>query len=406
MSQPLPRLRGIELFAVPMGEEIVVAARDPLGYVDETLVLSPAACFIAAHLDGVNGVEEIQQNFARRFENRILPAAAIHQVIQSLDDHFMLDNEHFREKERAVQEAFRAAPAREAAHVKGVYAAEPGPLRKQLEGYFKNEKGPGAEPAKADRPLAGVVAPHIDFHRGGPAYAWAYREVLSRKMADLYVVLGVAHMSPPVPFVLTAKDFETPLGPAQTDAELARALAKDVDWDPFEHELTHRKEHSIEFQAVFLRYCADARKEDFKMLPILCAGDTDDARSTAFLSALAKRVRAYPGRVCLVGGVDLSHMGRRFGDDFDITPEVLDRMESGDRAGLDRVLAKDAAGWLKTTAPGGNNVRKVCGLGALYAFTYLLKELAPESEGKILRYGHAPDPAGGEVSFTSLVFTR
>jgi len=28
--------------------------------------------------------------------------------------------------------------------------------------------------------VRGVIAPHIDFHRGGPAYAWAYRDVAER----------------------------------------------------------------------------------------------------------------------------------------------------------------------------------------------------------------------------------
>lgn len=406
MSEPLPRLRGVELFAVPMGEEIVVACRDPLGYVEQTLVLSPAACFIAAHLDGKNGVAEVQASFERQFAKRQLPTEAIEQVVKMLDEHFLLDNDRFRQKAREVQEAFRAAPSRLPAHSEGVYADEPEALRKQLGGYFAHAQGPGKEPAEGKGELAAVVSPHIDFHRGGPAYAWAYREVLARPMADLYVVLGVAHMSPPSPFVLTPKDFATPLGAAKTDADLVRALAGDLDWDPFEFEITHRKEHSVEFQAVFLRYCADARGEDFKMLPVLCAGDTDDARTTAFLSALAGRLRRYPGRVCLVAGVDLSHMGRRFGDDFDINPDVLGRMEKGDRAGIERVLSKDAKGWLDTTAPRGNNERKVCGLGALYAFTWLLKELSPDSAGTLLRYGHAPDPAGGEVSFASLVFTR
>jgi AmmeMemoRadiSam system protein B len=223
-------------------------------------------------------------------------------------------------------------------------------------------------------------------------------------MADLYVILGVAHMSPPSPFVLTNKSYATPLGPAETDAELAASLRNGLDWDPFEFEILHRKEHSIEFQALFLRYCALQRGENFKALPVLVSSATEERE--VFLKNLAEHLRAYPGKVCLVAGVDLSHRGRRFGDDFDMTPERLSEMEKEDRASLEYVLRMDPKGWYDSVAPGGKDERNVCGLGALYAFCWLLRDLFSHIQGKLLRYAHAPDPSGGEVSFASMSFLR
>jgi AmmeMemoRadiSam system protein B len=69
-----------------------------------------------------------------------------------------------------------------------------------------------------------LIAPHIDFHRGGPTYAWAYREILERSDADLYVVLGTCHAGMPDPFAVTLKPYETPLGAVPVDREFYDAL--------------------------------------------------------------------------------------------------------------------------------------------------------------------------------------
>ena len=46
------------------------------------------------------------------------------------------------------------------------------------------------------------------------------------------------------------------------------------------------------------------------------------------------------------------------------------------------------------------NRRHVCGLSATYAALRLLDD----AEGKVHKYGFAPDPAGGIVSFASMSF--
>lgn len=415
--EAFPPLRNVEFFPVQAEDGVHLAVRDPLAYMEQVLVLSPLACFIAAHLDGKNGIAEIQASFARQFDQRILPSESIREVVRSMDENFLLENERFRSQMRQVLEEFHKSPVRPEAHSAGVYAEDAAGLRKQLEGYATRPGGPGSmELPSAQGDVVGLVSPHIDFHRGGPGYAWAYREISSRKMADLYVILGVAHVSPPTPFVLTGKSYATPLGIAETERELVSDLTKDLDWNPFEYEIVHRKEHSIEFQAVYLRYCAQRRGENFKALPILVSGlaggedpkdpESEAPRTQAFLKALAARLKTYPGKVCLVAGVDLSHIGRRFGDDFDITPDRLAWMEKGDRAGLEFILKKDAGGWYGSTSPKGHNERKVCGLGALYAFSWLMRELYPDSQGDLLHYGHAPDPSGGEVAFASVSFVQ
>ena len=67
-------------------------------------------------------------------------------------------------------------------------------------------------------------------------------------------IFGVAHASPPVPFILTQKHYDTPFGVVKTDLDIVRRLEAVCTWDPYAYEIVHRTEHSIEFQAVMLAY--------------------------------------------------------------------------------------------------------------------------------------------------------
>jgi len=52
----------------------------------------------------------------------------------------------------------------------------------------------------APRRLSGLIAPHIDFHRGGPTYAWAYRARLERVVRENRKMLESVTASDPGAF--------------------------------------------------------------------------------------------------------------------------------------------------------------------------------------------------------------
>src|SRR2546430_6430620 len=129
-------------------------------------------------------------------------------------------------------------------------------IRTLFDSFFAPPEGPGLFDGHAPgRPrVVGVIAPHIDFHRGRSAYAWAYRDLAERSDADLFVVFGTCHAGMAHPFALTLKDYESPLGQIPVDREFAEALGKRARQDCFGSELAHRHEPPIEFQAGFPRY--------------------------------------------------------------------------------------------------------------------------------------------------------
>jgi len=403
-----PRLRDVEAFPVEHEGRRLVALRDPAGYTASVVLLSPALVEIVALFDGERTIVDIQAELTRR-HGEIVPRADIEQVIEDLDGHGFLDSARFAARRAETDAGFLRAASRPACHAGGAYPGEPDALRRAMDGFFLHAAGPGPidGAAAGGAPVRGLIAPHIDYHRGGPAYAWGYRALAERNDADLFVVLGTCHAGMRDPFALTAKDYDTPLGAAPTDRDFVEALARRARQDCFASELAHRTEHSIEFQAVFLRYLFAGRRH-FTVVPVLAsfahealaAGRSPEAdpRVPRFLDALGETIAASGRRVAVVAGADLAHVGPRFGDPAPLSDDELARLEREDRAMLQAVEAGDAGGFFAAVAADGDR-RRICGLSPIYA---LLRTLGP-MRGDLRHYGYWPDREA-VVSYASVVF--
>jgi len=206
---------------------------------------------------------------------------------------------------------------------------------------------------------------------------------------------------------MTRKDYDTPLGPAPVARDFVEALASRAGQDCFGSELAHRAEHSIEFQAVFLRYLYAGRR-DVEIVPVLTSfahealargrGPEDDPRVPRFLEALDATIAASGRRVALVAGADLAHVGPRFGDPEPVSADDLERIGREDREMLAAVEAADAGAFFESVARDDDR-RRICGLSPIYA---LLRALGG-GRGALRRYAQWPDPQG-VVTFASVIF--
>ncbi len=269
--------------------------------------------------------------------------------------------------------------------------------------------GPPAKGTERSAAFRGILSPHIDFQRGGPVYTWSYKELVEQTEADTFVILGVAHQYCRRRFVLTRKDFETPLGLVPTDRDYVDQIAARVGRDLFEDELTHRTEHSIEFQVVFLQYVL-GEVRPFSIVPILVgsfqdfvesgADPSSDPEISGFIDAL-REVETTSGRkVAYIGGIDLCHVGPEFGDPAAVAPEFQDQVRRFDDSMLARAATCDPEGWFRTAANVGNRWR-VCGLAATYT---MLRAIGP-AQGRLLKYHQAIDERRTCcVSFASMAF--
>ncbi len=409
-----PRLRVLEAFPVRQDGRRAVGLRDPAGFTEQVAVLPVPLLDLVSLFDGEHSIEEMREIFGGR-HGEAPSAEQILSLVEQMDAAGFLDSPRFAERRRQIEEAFRLSPVRAASHAGAAYADEPGALGAQLGSYFEHPDGPGAAgpvilgadgaPAVA-RPLRGLMAPHIDFHRGGPTYAWAYRELM-RSDADLFVVLGTCHAGMQDPFAATRKPYETPLGRAAADHDFLEDLARRCGEDLLASEGAHRIEHSVEFQVVMLQHLLGGRRS-FTIVPLLASflheavwrgsAPEADPRVTRCLEALGETLAASRRRVCLVAGVDLAHVGPRFGDAASNTEESLRRVEREDLSMLAAVTAGDAGGFFGDVARDGD-ARRICGLSPIYAFLRAL----PGVQGRLLRYSQWPDPEGA-VTFCAAVF--
>jgi AmmeMemoRadiSam system protein B len=411
-----PRVRPVEAFPVQQDGKTSVYLKDPLNFATP-LGISPAGYFVLAHFDGQHSFTDVQEAYCKQFGS-LLMSDDLKSFVDMLDQHYYLDSERFRDYKNAVVLEFRNQTTRVPAHVGGVYKADPEELKTQLEGFFSAPNGPGLP----NNQLAGstpraIVAPHIDFHRGGPAYAWAYKPLAESDGADLYILLGTSHYSGQTPYILTLKNFATPLGLVETDRDFVQRLQAKCAEDCFTDEYLHRGEHSLEFQVVFLKYLAQQRaaltgrpEKPFKIVPILVSSfhsavvnqtlpEKDSAVGT-FLRTLRDLAALERRRVCFVAGVDLAHVGRQFGDREPITDDFLKWVESEDQELVNRLVALDAPGFFNAVAK-DQDKRRICGFSPLYSLIHLLDG----ARGNHLKYSQAFTPeTGSAVTFSSLIF--
>ena len=257
----------------------VLVLHDRAGMSPE-VVLDRSAALLLELMDGTHTPRDMQAALMRYQGLGIVPLEDIRSLVDALDERFLFDNENFRKHKADIADAFRREPVRRAYHAGRSYPDDPHLLKEQLSRYFTSAEGPvSSEPAEAPRgtPI-GLIAPHIDFNRGGTAYAWAYSALGDNPDADLYVILGTCHHPMDQPFALTSKAFETPFGVTESAGELAESISENAGIDLFQDEIRHRSEFTVEFQALFLQYIRyilgekKGGKKDFEILPVLCSG--------------------------------------------------------------------------------------------------------------------------------------
>ena len=386
-----PRVRAVESFPVSHDGEYVYALRDPQGFSSSIVIPYPAAVLVSL-MDGSRSLPELQKDFQEQAGQRV-ELADIKYLLKQLDERYYLDNGRFRELWKASVETYLNSPIRPAAHAGGAYFADADALRKQLGDLFSREDGPGFpvdnSPVDKDR-LCGVLSPHIDLHRGGATFAWAYKKVVEESDADLFVIFGTAHQWMSSLFSVSKKHFETPLGRVETDTKfistlLARLAAQPAgkDFSVTADELAHRHEHSIEFQVVFLQYLLGGRRP-FKVVPVLTGsfhefvhGATQPSESPqvqAFVNSMQATARAYAGKICYICGGDLAHIGRRFGDRWLLDSQRLESQLADDRQLLQQACRGDAHGFFSHVAA-QQDCNRICGLSPTYTMLQVMQPM-------------------------------
>jgi AmmeMemoRadiSam system protein B len=409
-----PILRPVEVDVVPVreGEPRLVVLRDPGDRELPPIVLSDGALEVLSLLDGARTIEGVAA--ALQVRGVTVPASKIRGFLEQIDQAGYLEGPRARHRLAERRARFRELGVRPAVHAGGAYPGGLDELPRFLAAGYLHPDGPGALPAARSpsaAALRGVIAPHVDLHRGAPTYSWAYKALAEARPADLYLVLGTCHVPVAGSFAATLKAYDTPLGAVPSDVAFVERLGRLWGRDLFEGELAHAAEHSIEFQAVYLRSLGLAGEggDAAPIVPILCDSlhslvlpphsPRDVAFVADFVSALRQAMAEDGRRITVIAAVDLAHVGLKFGDQWLTDPEHMARVGRGDKEMLELIVQPDAEAYFHQVMR-DQDARRICGFTPIY----LLCELM-DTPGELLRYTQwIAEDQSSSVTFASAIF--
>lgn len=401
----LPRLRAsLDFMPSPIEDKPGLLIRDPFQYSDATLIIPPPLVGFLEYYDGQRSALDLRAELVRAAGD-VQAGEFERQLSDALSHAGFLEDENFERLRSAAERAFAEAPVRPASHAGGGYPDEAGELKQTMASYLAGaSSGPAADVSEK---VLGIAAPHVSPFGGIEAYRAAY-SALSPEDADrTFVILGTSHYGHPDRIGLTRKPFETPFGRTRTDTALAEKLAAEAGNGALMEDYCHAIEHSIEFQVVFLQHLYGP---NIRVVPVLCGAymslfqggfpeRTEPARR--IVGALGEMAAREGDRLLWVLGVDMAHMGRRYGDPLSARAgqgEML-AVEQRDRARIEHMESGDARGFWELTSENGDDL-KWCGSAPIYTFL----KAVPSARGRLTQYQQWNIDPESVVSFAGMTF--
>ncbi len=402
MSDVLPRIRfNLDFMPSPDPARPGLFIRDPYHYSDATLLVPPILVQALECFDGRQSPLDLRSELVR-ITGEIQVGEIEQHLFDSLNEAGFLENDRYRELKAKREVEFAQELKRQPIFAGAAYPGD----RVQLAELLTTRVGPSQGLAST----IGIAAPHASPDGGWDTYRAAYQALPSLEKArdTTFVVLGTSHYGAPDRFGLTRKQFITPFGEARTDTalvdELERAAGEAVRMEDYCHSV----EHSIEFQVVFLQHLYGPA---VRILPILCGpfvksvheGCLPEAndRVAQFFDALGNIAAREGSRLFWILGVDMAHMGRRYGDQLRATANLGEMLaiEQRDRQRIGQIGAGDIGGYWSLVQDGHDDLRW-CGSAPFYTFLKVM----PGVRGELLDYHQWQIDPHSVVTFGALRF--
>lgn len=402
MSVVLPRLRlNLDFQLSPDPARPGLFIRDPYHYSDATLLVPPPLVQVLECFDGTQSSLDLRSELVR-ITGEIQVGDLEKHLFDSLNDAGFLENETYIHLKAQREAEFAAELKRDAIFAGSAYPNDPARLSALLTARIGSPVGTST--------TIGIAAPHASPDGGWQTYRAAYRCLppASEGAGRTFVILGTSHYGAPDRFGLTRKQFITPLGEAQTDVDLVTELSQRADGAIRMEDYCHSVEHSIEFQIIFLQHIYGP---DVRILPILCGPfvksiyesgmPEENDRLAGFFDTLGDIAARESNRLFWVLGIDMAHMGRRYGDPLRATANTGDMLaiEQRDRERIRQINDGDIRGYWSLVQDGHDDL-KWCGSSPLYTFL----KVVPGVRSDLLDYHQWQIDPHSVVTFAALRF--
>ena len=389
MPHEFPRLRPVQTHLVEHNGHAAIMLRDPLVLTGDALLIPQELGPLLALCDGTRDVQALRAALVVHAGIN-LPADALEQILDKLDENYLLENDRSAAAKAETLDRYRALPSRAPASAGSSYPEDPDGAKALLDGFVAALGENTPQPVENVR---GVVCPHIDYHRGGAVYARTWQAVReAARSAERVILFGTDHMGSEGQITPTRQNYATPWGSFPTDQDVVDALAEVIGEEAaFAEELHHIGEHSIELALVWLHYIRDGAP--CPLVPILCGsfesftqGLLEPEASSTFDAVLdvLRKAAAAPNTL-VIAAADLAHVGPAFGDMLPYDYVAQMRLERADDDLMERMEHGDARGFFEAIRAVDDKY-KVCGLPPIY----LAMRLLGEHTGQRLAYQQCP----------------
>lgn len=386
----------------PVEERPGLFIRDPRQYSDAQLIIPPQLVGCLQFLDGQKSELDLREHLVRA-TGQFEVSDITHHLVSTLSRAGFLEDDVFRQMRGTRHREFAEAPVREPTHAGAAYPVEANALHEMIGNYCAEC---GVSPSTDS--VSAIAAPHVSPTGGWRMFGAAYNAIPAAAKDKVFVILGTSHSGELDRFGLTRKPFRTPFGDAITETSLVDRLTGRATEAIDMEDYCHASEHSIEFQVVFLQHLFGA---GIRILPILVGslgrsiyegGKPEDTPAVAgFLDALGELSETEGDRLFWVLGVDLAHVGRRYGDPFAAIANEgrMNEVAERDAQRLDRIAEGDADGFWDLIRENQNDLHW-CGADTFYTY---LRAVQP-GHGRRLGYEQWNIDKESVVSFAALSF--
>jgi AmmeMemoRadiSam system protein B len=404
MEKPVLR-RDIQPVATTVKGRQVIVFHDPYHLTDHSIAIDMKALPILQFLDGKHDLRDIQMIMMKQQGGSIVYISEIESFIEMLDSACLLNSEFFTNRMRRLREEFSSRQNRLPSHAGKSYAAESGQLAQFIQDVENNLNQDNLRYTQDN--IMGILAPHIDIKVAKETYINTYR-CLKGRHYDLVVIFGINHHEQEGLYCVSEKNYVTPYGEIETDRNVISELKRNLPEGTLtSDDFGHMTEHSIEFQTIFLHHYLHG---PFSMAAILCGGIHEfihqkknilaDERFRGMVNAMKKLMQKGSNRTLIVAGVDLSHVGIKFGDQLP-GDAILPQAISNDKTMLS-FLARGEPENIFQNAVETQDRYHVCGLPAILLFASLFAE----SRADILHFDtYNERETHSAVNYASLIFS-
>jgi len=389
-----PQIRNFQPLGMEKDGKSFVMLRDPSMLAEQQMAVLPQVLQLILMFQGRETLDEIAAKTQA-------PLHILRDVVTRLDEVGLIWGPRFEELERVAK-----AKITEHGHFPMSCSVSLGKdaqaCHEAMDKWLSDMEDPEIEGT-----ILGLVAPHLDYQRGWPGYAAAYRALKKDEKPNRVIILGTNHFGIGDGVVVSEYGFATPIGKASADKSMLAFLEKTLGSKRiYADQIDHLGEHSVQMHIPWIQHFYG----DVPLLaalipnPLVPPVADDDARATTeqFVDAVRTALAELGGRTLLIASSDLSHVGQQFGDPGTINDESANQVEKIDRERLAAYCKKDVAGFEGLFIKDQNRTRW-CSVGNMLAAQNIVRPANVD----LIDYQQVRDPNGmSMVSSAAIAFSE